>query len=297
MTLILLFFTCLRVYGASASDYGASDSDAQAFWWSDSQTLIDDCGIDLQACFYAGIDGQTYDDGCDPEKLQQFVKPIIDIVQRAPSQSWPDILGWSDIREMASNCAKISDAFDRIKGACHQKSMIDPDNYSSVFFHFWLCVEQCCNKNKSQAIIEHFHFMDALKKHDFKYILEAYFDAEIDGQTYDDDCDPEKLQQFVKPIIDIVQRAPSYCPDILVWSDIRKMASSCAQISDDFDWIKGDCHKNSMRYLDNYSSVFKNFLLYVKHSCKQNHSQASRASLALMAALKKNALKRTCDKK
>ncbi|MCY4414446.1 MAG: hypothetical protein OXC30_05660 [Alphaproteobacteria bacterium] len=162
MTLILLFFTCLYVYGASFDDTVEKD---QEIWWLDTQKLIDSKRSALEACFHAGTGGQTYRDESNVEKLQQFVKPIIDILQEirregVESQSLPD--GGLDILQMASECAEVSNVFNQTNKD-HQLYQ-----YRFFFKKFLLCVDNCCQKKKSKATNAYDHFMTIYEAHDLK---------------------------------------------------------------------------------------------------------------------------------
>ncbi|MCY4414447.1 MAG: hypothetical protein OXC30_05665 [Alphaproteobacteria bacterium] len=164
MILILLFFTCVHVYGsANPNKDSATLEQLKSLWWSNNQKLIDGHRTALAACFQDGIDGQTYHDESNAEKLQQFIKPIIDILKQIESPSCSN--QWPDIVRLASDSAVVSNAFDTIKSTRGADILLFSDTkYASFFRKFLLCVEQCCAENKCQAMTAYADCMTVLEQ-------------------------------------------------------------------------------------------------------------------------------------
>jgi|GEM_PF-6325211 len=197
MITFILLFACLQVYGASASleDKGSSpyaetktaklfwspakklaraeaaklfwsqnqklmdtmDTEEAKLWWSQNQKLINDERSALTACVHAEIGDLKYGYFDTPEEVQQFVKPIIDILQQIHKEGL-DSAGWPDLQTMTSYYTAYSDAFDQIKTTLDLESQMYND-IDSLFWYFLECVHACCKKDQCRAVDTYIKFM------------------------------------------------------------------------------------------------------------------------------------------
>jgi len=160
MITFILLFACLQVYGASASleDKGSSPyAETEELWWSQTQKLIDDERGALTACVHAKIDGRTYDYASTVEEIQQFVKPIIDILQQIHKEGL-DSGGWPDLQTAASYYTDYSNLFDEIRISLDPALQVYGD-FADLFWYFLECVDACCKKDQFLAVSKYANFM------------------------------------------------------------------------------------------------------------------------------------------